>query len=102
LLLLTGDRQVGYWRTTLSYGSARIAGGQSLLARALSSRPTEIWYDEFTTNAESLSHTFLLAPRTNAMRSPGEFRIDFQDFSFSQLPATGRDLATSEDQSVWD
>jgi len=101
LLLLTGDLQVGYWRTTLSYRSARIADGQTVLAHALSRRPTEIWYDEFANNLEGMSHSFLLAPRTRAMRSLGEFRIDFQGFSFSQAKADARILTTPKDQSVW-
>jgi hypothetical protein len=101
LLLLTGDLQVGYWRTTLSYASARIAEGKSTLARALSSRPTEILYDEFTRTAEGLSHGFLLAPRRRTQVSGGEFRIDFQDFSFRQESVIGRSLATANDQSVW-
>ena len=101
LLLLTGDVQVGYWRTTLSYGAAQIAHGQTVLARGLSSRPTEIWYDEFTSDIEGMSHAFLLAPRTRLVGTPGEFRIDFKDFSFRQVKVRGRELATSEDQSVW-
>ena len=101
LLLLTGDLQVGYWRTTLTYGSARITGGQTVLAQGLSSRPTEIWYDEFGSDLEGLSHAFLLAPRTHPLRSVGEFRIDFQAFAFSQVRAGGRELATPNDQSVW-
>jgi hypothetical protein len=101
LLLLTGDLQVGYWRTMLSYSSARIATGKSTLSRGLSSRPTEILYDEFTRTAEGLSHGFLVAPRRRTQLSGGEFRIDFQDFSFRQEPADGRSLATIDDQSVW-
>jgi hypothetical protein len=101
LLLLTGDLQVGYWRTTLSYASARIVQGKSALERGLSSRPTEILYDEFTRTAEGLSHGFLLAPRRRTQLSGGEFRIDFQDFSFLQESVSGRNLTTAIDQSVW-
>jgi hypothetical protein len=101
LLLLTGDLQIGYWRTTLSYSSERVAAGKPVLRRGLSSRPTEILYDEFTRTAEGLSHGFILAPRRRTQVSGGEFRIDFQDFSFRQEPASGRNLATVGDNSVW-
>jgi hypothetical protein len=101
LLLLTGDLQVGYWRTTLLYSSARIADGEAVLMRGLSLRPTEIWYDEFTHDLESMSHAFLLAPRRGPLLSQGEFRIVFKDFNFSQVRAGGRELATGQDESVW-
>ena len=102
LSLLTGDNQVGYWMTELHYSGAGIAAGEEILRLGLSKRPSEIWYDEFTGSPNASSHAFLLAPYDGqGFRSPGEFRITFESFDFTQKPAAVRQLATATDLSIW-
>jgi hypothetical protein len=101
LLLLTGDLQVGYWRTELSYTRARIGRGENVLRHALSARPSEIWYDEFVVDPHQLHHGFLLAPKGASFASPGEFCIEFDKFDFARSPTEGRELSTIDDQSEW-
>jgi hypothetical protein len=100
LLLLTGDLQVGYWRTELSYAGALI-GNESILRHALAQRPTEIWYDEFTQDAGRLTHGFLLAPRDLRGAKAQEFQIEFDAFDYSQILAEERELKTPTDVSEW-
>jgi hypothetical protein len=101
LLLLTGSLQAGYWRTELNYGGVVSLEGEAPLKSALSLRPSEVWYDEFVRGADATEHGFLLAPRGGAESSPGEFRIRFSTFDFTQAPASSRSLATSADRSDW-
>lgn len=91
LRLLTGDLQRGYWRTLILYGGGRIVLGRDALERAVNSRPTEIWYDEFSPASPRMVHRFLLVkPGTTEDR--GEVHIEFDSFSFSETRAAGRDL----------
>ncbi len=99
LLLLTGDRQVGYWHTDLSYSGVHVAG-EDVLKRALVTRPSEIWYDEFAKEDEVLSHSFLLAG-LGFSAPQDEFKITFDTFQFSQTPAERRQLKTTNDISTW-
>ena len=102
LSLLTGDNQVGYWMTELTYAAARIADGERVLKLGLSKRPSEIWYAEFTGSPNASSHAFLLAPNNGQrLRSPGEFRISFDKFDFAQVRIATRQLPTATDLSVW-
>jgi hypothetical protein len=102
LSLLTGDNQLGYWMTELHYSGAEIADGEEVLKLGLSKRPSEVWYDEFTGSPNASSHAFLLAPHDGqGFRSPGEFRITFESFDFTQKPIATRQLATATDLSVW-
>lgn len=96
LLLLTGDLQVGYWRTELLYSHAEIVEGAVALRRALAARPTEILYDEFVREPDRPSHAFLLD-----LNQPNEFRISFETFDYAQTPTPARLLATKRDQSEW-
>lgn len=90
LKLLTGDLQVGYWRTTLTYLQAHLEG-EEVLARAIRQRPTEIWHDEFVGQGSATTHSILLAPKgSRSLRSRGEFHIQFAGFQFSQIPAETR------------
>lgn len=101
LLLVTGDNQIGYWRTEIAYSGAHIVVGEDVLRFALSTRPSEVWYDEFSGAPFDLTHGFLLAPQQPmSLASPGEFRIKFRGLSFAQTRAEGRSLATADDQSV--
>jgi len=91
LRLLTGDFQRGYWHTLIRYGGGRIVLGQDVLDRALTVRPTEIWYDEFSAAPPRMVHRFLLVkPGTTEDR--GEVHIEFEEFAFSETPAVGRVL----------
>jgi len=102
LSLLTGDLQVGYWMTELTYSAAQIVDGAEILRLALSKRPSEIWYDEFSGSPHAGSHAFLIAPRQDeGLQSWGEFRITFDGFHFTQKRVISRQLPTSEDQSDW-
>ncbi|WKL57536.1 hypothetical protein Q1W73_00685 [Asticcacaulis sp. ZE23SCel15] len=100
LLLLTGDLQVGYWRTEFVYSGARILN-LPVLQLALTQRPTEIWYDEFTQENDRSSHSFLLAPKEMRGAVAQEFRIEFDQFDYSQKPQKLRRLATPHDVSEW-
>src|SRR5262249_14349951 len=87
LLLLTGDLQVGYWRTELCYTDVSIYG-QDVLTGALNNRPTEVWYDEFASNGDRLSHNFLLAPDSLSDAKAEEFGIEFTSFAYVQHPTS--------------
>ncbi len=100
LLLLTGDLQVGYWRTEFVYSGARILN-LPVLQLALTQRPTEIWYDEFTQENDRSSHSFLLAPKETRGAVAQEFSIEFDQFDYSQKPQKLRCLATPDDVSEW-
>lgn len=100
LLLLTGDLQVGYWRSELTYTGVTLHG-ERVLADALDRRPTEVWYDEFTCRGERLCHNFLLAPTDLGQATTGEFGIEFVSFSYTQEAVTSRTLATEHNTSVW-
>ena len=91
LRLLTGDLQRGYWHTLIRYSGGSIVGGREALERAVAVRPTEIWYDEFSAAPPRMVHRFLLVkPATTEDR--GEVSIEFDGFSFSEIPAAGRVL----------
>lgn len=91
LRLLTGDLQRGYWHTELTYRNARVVHGQDALLRAVESRPTEIWYDEFSGTMPNMVHRFLLV-QANGVEDRGEVHIEFTDFDFSESPAPNREL----------
>jgi hypothetical protein len=102
LSLLTGNVQVGYWMTTLTYSGAQIAKGEGVLKLGLAKRPSEIWYDEFTGSPIASGHAFLLAPdHGRGLRNPGEFKITFDKFDFAQERIATRQLPTATDQSDW-
>jgi hypothetical protein len=102
LLLLTGDNQVGYWRSELIYSGVHSVEGEEVLKKALSERPSEIWYDEFAGRLPSMSHAFLMVPnRRGSLDSAGEFRIVFDDFDYIQTFAGERRLHTVKDESDW-
>lgn len=88
LRLLTGDLQRGYGFTSIRYEGGDVVEGREALERAVAVRPTEIWYDEFSSapSPVRMVHRFLLvAP--GAMEDRGEVHIAFDGFSFSQVPA---------------
>ena len=93
LLLLTGDLQVGDWRTTLTYTGAKVVEGMDVLGHAFADRLHEVWYDEFTLVDGQNSHGFLLVSRSGS-EAAGEFRITFEDFDYMQERAPGRVLST--------
>lgn len=101
LLLLTGSLQVGYWHTRISYRGVSEVFGEPILKAALSTRPTEIWYDEFRREGDDIVHAILLTPRGASIRSAGEFAVRFQHFDYSQTPATDRELLSPDDRSEW-
>jgi len=102
LLLVTGDNQIGYWRTELSYAGAQIIEGEEVLKQALAARPTEIWYDEFDRDERGMIHAFLIDPNLDqSSANPGEFRVACERFDFSQSPAGRRILSTEDNRSVW-
>jgi hypothetical protein len=102
LLLLTGDLQVGYWHTELSYTHAQIEN-DGVLRHALMRReePCEIWYDEFVPSSDRWAHNFLLAPDDLRNAKVMEFRIVFEQFSYTQIAAERRKLTTPNDISEW-
>ncbi len=92
LRLLTGDLQRGYWHTVIHYGGGSVVHGLEALERGIVVRPTEIWYDEFSTGSPRMAHRFLLVkPGTTEDR--GEVHIEFDAFSFAETRAAGRVLA---------
>ena len=100
LLLLTGDLQVGYWHTELIYTGA-VLENEAELKTALTARPTEIWYDEFSRRDEKLRHSFLLVPENTRKPRDRQFHIAFETFDYSQRQADGRSLSTQDDASLW-
>lgn len=102
LSLITGFNHIGYWQTEIVYSGVHALEGESVLRDALRSRPTEIWYDEFVRESDWITHAVLLVPRNGAVTSPGEFKIAFKQFDFSQAPVADRTLATQDDVSDWD
>ena len=94
LLLLTGDLQTGYWRTTLIYAGAEVVEGESVLRAAVGNAAVEIWYDEFVCEGGQMSHGVLLTSTDGAFEADaGEYRIAFSAFSWSQEPVPGRVLS---------
>lgn len=91
LRLLTGDLQRGYWRTLLRYGGGRIVLGRDAIEQALTVRPTEIWYDEFSPATPRMVHRFLLV-KPDTTEDRGEVHIEFDEFAFSEIRAVGRSL----------
>ncbi|MUO79360.1 hypothetical protein GOZ78_17360 [Agrobacterium vitis] len=93
LVLLTGDLQIGYWRTKIQYTDATLIG-REILAEALHEHPSEIWYDEFFSNSDRLSHSLLLVPRSVRL-SDGlsqEFSVQFTSFSYTQHAVANREI----------
>ncbi|ACM35868.1 MULTISPECIES: hypothetical protein [Rhizobium/Agrobacterium group] len=90
LVLLTGDLQIGYWRTEIQYTHATIMG-REILVEALHEHPTEIWYDEFFSNNDRLSHGFLLVPRRLSDGLSQEFSVQFTSFSYTQHAVANRE-----------
>jgi hypothetical protein len=102
LSVVNGDVQSGYFLTELVYSCARITCGEDVLRRALSERPSEIWYDEFAGSPRATTHSFLLAPIDNDhSRRADEFSITFGEFNFTQIRLESRRLTTQDDQSDW-
>lgn len=97
LTLLTGDMQVGYWRTEITYTGASIIGEDTLRC-ALRTRPSEVWYDEFSTQ---FTHGFLLAHPSGRAKAVGEFAIMFDGFGYTQTPLTVGRRVELTDRSVW-
>ncbi|TWF49805.1 hypothetical protein [Neorhizobium alkalisoli] len=100
LLLLSGDLQVGYWRTEISYADAAVQG-RDILAAALDTRSAEVWYDEFYLADNRMTHAFLLVPESLRGSVAQEFEITFTSFSYTQQPIEGRVLATADNISIW-
>ncbi|MUZ71220.1 hypothetical protein GOZ90_00895 [Agrobacterium vitis] len=89
LVLLTGDLQIGYWRTEIQYTDATLIE-REILARGLHEHPSEIWYDEFFSNSNRLSHSFLLVPRRLSDGLSQEFSVQFTSFSYTQHAVANR------------
>lgn len=96
LRLLTGDLQVGYWQTDLTYRNATISYGEAALFQAARRPRTEVWYDEFSSNGSQWIHRFLLWPRfltaKKGKKVRGEFHIKFDEMNFNQVPLNGREF----------
>ena len=91
LRLLTGDEQRGYRHTEITYKNARVVLGHDALAQAVQTRPTEIWYDEFSGAEPQMVHRFLLV-QPNGDEDRGEVHIEFTGLDFSETPAPRREL----------
>ncbi|WAX94999.1 hypothetical protein N7E70_025675 [Aminobacter sp. NyZ550] len=101
LSLITGDLQVGYWRTEITYLGA-VVKNQEVLSQAVANRSSEVWYDEFGVLAKQPSHSFLLVPENFRRATKGqEFNIEFTSFGFVQHAVSKRSLSTVHDVSVW-
>lgn len=91
LRLLTGDMQRGYWHTLIRYSGGSIVHGRDALEQAVAVRPTEIWYDEFSSAPPRMVHRFLLV-KPNTSEDRGEVHVEFEGFSFSETRAAERIL----------
>lgn len=91
LSLITGDNQVGYWLSTLTYRQAKFSDGDlEQVRRTFDRREAEVRYDEFDVQyiagSQTFVHRFSLWPQ-----ECGGFAIEFGSFNVDDQPLIKRE-----------